>query len=1269
MKKILFALLLFSAVTAKSQNRFIDSFDVYHTAPQIASFLDVAISGNAYRFQGVRDRLGAWTDMYRITHDMKYFNVLKNFLDTLIYSSRVSNTIPGNVYAYQDTYRTWIDQYEESEVYMSESELHEGYIANYIFMFLREAIKNNVQTTWAQNRLSWFTQNMWTKIRTRSQRRVGPTLEDRLLLQIRIHMGSHFSTVAQILAEISPIDSIRQQAKAVVDQYDILVGRNLRSNPANPELFIWNATYDDASGTDGRADLPSVIQDISHGNHVINYMVFANEMGNPKYPLSVMRRMAATTKALYRNNFTFFDMVDGTIHPTRPGNWGNYQADGFVKLGRYDSELFDIHKSILDGDSNAITNRYNQTFNYRSSLALTQYHVNSGSESDTTKKYVEVVSDRNRIAYSDSSAKLDKIEGATIRGRKMSFIYTGDYTAANLGIYDDANSSLAFQKAFDSSNVGSIWLTNYKPLTYIWSGGNANGKKIRFGNGCRISLSNTVSNLVIEAGDNDYIIEGTPTFINLKTPGGYISAAWFGVTENDLSRLAYANQVAIAAGLPLKLPAGTYKASENIVVITGTHIFGDDSTRINFVQGFGITTANNSVNTITLRNLKFSVTDTGAGNGVAILNFNNAGVRYGIHTLTLEKIEIDGVRKSSSPVFISGLKYVKIDDLKIKNAQAHGLYMRYCDSVQVNNYSGQDFGINGLRLETEMSNVVMNNLDIKRPMKTGGGGNGGIDIRTVTGPILLDGLKLLVDSSANPAATPGGIFLTPAWNTTIRNAEIIMGGRAPLYGIQQSTTSGNPPSKGNRFENVVIINKDVLMQRAYQNINAYDFTLIGGYTANDSNITSGNNQKLASFGSQTVVDTVTKIEIRDHYYKSMGRSDYLIQATTVPYNEIVIDNLRADSLPGQFMFGGPYRYGIVKVTNSRMKIQRANEFYNITSFVSSFVHNNNEYVKPDTVISVVDGAVSSQQRTNVVNGKLLYEAGSSGPGGSVAWADVTGKPSTFTPSTHTHPATDVTGLAAAITSANNFSFGRNVSDDSLVININGTRYAVLDKTASGPGGSVAWADVTGKPSTFAPSAHNHNASDINAGVLNPGRLASGTPSGSNVPFGDGTYKNIYTQAQTNTQIENAIDTIKKVVFGPGLLQSYDAGTNTVTVRARDTAGTYTPTFTPGTNSPSFTLNKAIFTRVANVVTVDIMGYLTVGAATATGFTLSLPISSNVTGSYDVFGTVDWGRSVSHVNTERLGYIYTDSGYTAGGSFTPGSTGGNITYIHFQYEVK
>ena len=39
---------------------------------------------------------------------------------------------------------------------------------------------------------------------------------------------------------------------------------------------------------------------------------------------------------------------------------------------------------------------------------------------------------------------------------------------------------------------------------------------------------------------------------------------------------------------------------------------------------------------------------------------------------------------------------------------------------------------------------------------------------------------------------------------------------------------------------------------------------------------------------------------------------------------------------------------------------------------------------------------------------------STGGGGAVAWADVTGKPSTFTPSAHTHVIADTTGLQTAL---------------------------------------------------------------------------------------------------------------------------------------------------------------------------------------------------------------------------------------------------------------
>lgn len=77
--------------------------------------------------------------------------------------------------------------------------------------------------------------------------------------------------------------------------------------------------------------------------------------------------------------------------------------------------------------------------------------------------------------------------------------------------------------------------------------------------------------------------------------------------------------------------------------------------------------------------------------------------------------------------------------------------------------------------------------------------------------------------------------------------------------------------------------------------------------------------------------------------------------------------------------------------------------------------------------------------------------GGGGGGGSNAWADITGKPTTFPPEAHTQAISTVTGLQAAL---------------------DGKQAAGAYLTA------VAWGDVTGKPGTFAPSAHSHVIADV-----------------------------------------------------------------------------------------------------------------------------------------------------------------------------------------------
>lgn len=67
--------------------------------------------------------------------------------------------------------------------------------------------------------------------------------------------------------------------------------------------------------------------------------------------------------------------------------------------------------------------------------------------------------------------------------------------------------------------------------------------------------------------------------------------------------------------------------------------------------------------------------------------------------------------------------------------------------------------------------------------------------------------------------------------------------------------------------------------------------------------------------------------------------------------------------------------------------------------------------------------------------------------GNLTWGEITGKPSTYTPSSHTHTISQITDISNA---------------------------SVKKATTADSANSVAWGNVSGKPSTFTPSSHTHD---------------------------------------------------------------------------------------------------------------------------------------------------------------------------------------------------
>ena len=119
--------------------------------------------------------------------------------------------------------------------------------------------------------------------------------------------------------------------------------------------------------------------------------------------------------------------------------------------------------------------------------------------------------------------------------------------------------------------------------------------------------------------------------------------------------------------------------------------------------------------------------------------------------------------------------------------------------------------------------------------------------------------------------------------------------------------------------------------------------------------------------------------------------------------------------------------------------------------------------------------------------------------GAVAWGNVTGKPSTFTPSSHTHDDRYYTEseVDSKLSGKANSSHNHTISQITDIANA--SVKSATSATTAASAQSVEWNNVKNKPSTYTPSTHNHDnstitsvdASKITTGTIDIARLPQG----------------------------------------------------------------------------------------------------------------------------------------------------------------------------------
>ena len=141
-----------------------------------------------------------------------------------------------------------------------------------------------------------------------------------------------------------------------------------------------------------------------------------------------------------------------------------------------------------------------------------------------------------------------------------------------------------------------------------------------------------------------------------------------------------------------------------------------------------------------------------------------------------------------------------------------------------------------------------------------------------------------------------------------------------------------------------------------------------------------------------------------------------------------------------------FRTGIVSTWNSWKRVAFADELtWNaIGDKPSTFTPSSHTHTK-----SQITDFPSSMPASDV----YAWAKASSKP--SYSWSEITGKPSTFTPSSHTHTKSQITDFPSSMPASDVYAWA---------------------KASSKP--SYSWSEITGKPSTFTPSSHTHPLSDI-----------------------------------------------------------------------------------------------------------------------------------------------------------------------------------------------
>lgn len=326
-----------------------------------------AKSGDASHIMDLRKTFGTINIMITSPKKEFWINEGVKLINNITESSKESKNILGNK-TYKDNYRGWISL-NKKRSYHKEVPLYESYSFSYITEFLyilkeqgwtEKSAKNK---EWWDNTLSFIEHNVWEKwyVRGEKSSKKNPYWN---LLRGAVQPGSLWAFTALYLNKITTSDEIKEQTALVVSQFDKLLKRNLF---IRNDAYLWKSSYVNVKDTYGYKSSIEDIQDVSHGNHIITYIVASYEIGNENWTIDDIDKFSNTLKIFIYNKKRgyFHDNIDGTDAMGNGANSGNNIADGWLKLAAYNKDIMEIFKLFQNSDH---SKKYHQEIQFEANL-------------------------------------------------------------------------------------------------------------------------------------------------------------------------------------------------------------------------------------------------------------------------------------------------------------------------------------------------------------------------------------------------------------------------------------------------------------------------------------------------------------------------------------------------------------------------------------------------------------------------------------------------------------------------------------------------------------------------------------------------------------------------------------------------------------------------------------------------------------------------------------------------------------------------------------